>query len=65
MHTPFLDDIVRLHTNELQADARRARQCRELTGPSVLTRLTNKWRRPTVTADPQRHASPVAVPRAS
>jgi hypothetical protein len=63
MHTPFLDDVVRLRVNELEAEARRARQRRELAGPSVIERLRSKWRRPTVS--PQPHARPVPAPRTS
>ena len=63
MHTPFLDDVVRLRMNELEAEARRARQRRELAGPSVIERLRSKWRRPTVSSHP--HARPVPAPRTS
>ena len=65
MHTPFLDDVVRLRMNELEAEARRARQRRELAGPSVLDRLRSKWRRPAVGPQPSRHTRPVPAPRTS
>jgi hypothetical protein len=65
MHTPFLDDVVRLRMNELEADARRARQRRELAGPSVIERLRAKWRRPTISPESGRHTRPVPVARTS
>lgn len=65
MHTPFLDDVVRLRMNELEAEARRARQRRELAGPSVIERLRSKWRRPVLTPDQRPHARPVPAAHAS
>jgi hypothetical protein len=60
MYTPYLNDLARLHMNELAAEARHAKRCRELAGPSRMCRLVTKLRRPSTGTD-QRRPTPSVV----
>ena len=63
MYSPYLNDLARLRTNDLVAEARHATRCREVSGPTVVQRLAAKWRRPSTGADTRRPAHPAVVGR--
>ena len=60
-NNPYLYDHVRLRRDELIAEARHAKQCRELAGPSFLQQLATKWRRPSTGDGQTRPTQPVVA----
>jgi hypothetical protein len=63
MNTPFLNELVQLHRDDLARDAEHAHRARGLERTNFLTRIGAKWRRPSPDAEPQPHVRPVAIAR--
>ncbi|MDX6285119.1 MAG: hypothetical protein QOG53_604 [Frankiales bacterium] len=63
MYSPYLNDLARIHTNDLVTEARHAQRCREVSGPTVMQRLAARWRRPSAGADTRRPTHSAVVGR--
>jgi hypothetical protein len=61
MYSPYLNDLARLRSNDLVAEARHAKQVRELTGPSRICRLVTRLRRPVTGTEQPRPTQPLVA----
>jgi hypothetical protein len=59
-NSPYVYDVVRLRAAELAAEARHAKLCRELAGPSFMRRLVSKVHRST-SVEQRRLTQPVVA----
>jgi hypothetical protein len=63
MYSANLNDLSRFRRDEMVAQARHAKQCRQLARPNVVLRVAAKWRRPSIATDQRRPTQPAVAGR--